>query len=93
MTLAEWQNREDLQLRWSETWAQPHMIEGLAVLTEMGLPQGTAVPGIDINALRNAFNEGYFKALSNARFLAHTKPLERKPLPPPWQKTKLDQGE
>lgn len=84
MTLAEWKNREDLQLRVQRTLAEPHMQEWMATLVTMGLPQGTQLPDININALRNAYNEGYFKALANAEYLKEIKPVETKPLPTPW---------
>lgn len=86
MTLKEWQKREDLQLRVDATLNEPHMQEFMATLVRMGLPDGTLIADININALRNASNEGYFKALSNMELLRDTKPPETKSLPKSWER-------
>jgi hypothetical protein len=85
MTLHDWKRREDLQLRLDVTMNEPHMVEAISTLVSMGLPDGTQVADLTVNALRNAYNEGYFKALANLELLREIKPAETKPLPPAWQ--------
>lgn len=53
----------------------------------MGLPKGTEFPDINLNALKNAYNEGYFKFLANLELLREIKQSETKPMPQPWQRT------
>lgn len=86
MTLEKWRGREDLQLRWSDTWALPHMAEGYQLVVTMGLPQGTQVADINLNALKNAYNEGYFHALRNLRALGNIKQVSKEAMPEPWVK-------
>lgn len=88
MNRTDWKSREDLQARLDATLAEPHMVDALTVLVQMGLPNGTQVADLTINALKNAYNEGYFKALANLRLLCRIKEVESHPLPPPWQKNK-----
>lgn len=87
MNLADWKRREDLQARLDETLKEPHVVEALSVLQSLGLPQGTQVADITINALKNAYNEGYFKCLINLELLRSVKENEPRPMPREWQPT------
>ncbi|MEA2552006.1 MAG: hypothetical protein QOJ65_182 [Fimbriimonadaceae bacterium] len=61
------------------------LLQAVSVLIQMGLPKGTEIPDINLNALRNAYNEGYFKCLANLELLRSVKQLETKPMPKAWE--------
>lgn len=87
MKFLEWKTREDLQVRLDAALEEPLWKDVKATLVAMGIPDGTQVADINLNALKNAYNEGYFKCLANLELLRSCKEVAKKPMPQPWVKT------
>jgi hypothetical protein len=79
-----WSDRTDLQLRWQQTWLEPHMVAGLDALKEMGYPTPTLTVDAMSHALMNSFREGYFETLANIDRMKPQIEVARTPEPAPF---------